>query len=89
MSSPSLRPTARYVCVTRLTRPFSHLVPFDDFPKQIDVWTREGREVRAIADVPMGDTVPITGVITGPRTCSGIRTRPARWSGPRRSTAAI
>jgi dipeptidyl aminopeptidase/acylaminoacyl peptidase len=71
-------PDGTFLLVSTLTRPFSRLVPYDDFPKRIAVWTREGRLARAIADVPMADTVPITGVITGPRSVQWDPTRPAR-----------
>jgi dipeptidyl aminopeptidase/acylaminoacyl peptidase len=48
-------------------RPFSRLLTWSDFPQDVEVWNRKGEPVRAIADVPMGDVVPIRGVITGPR----------------------
>ena len=50
-----------------MKRPFSRLLPWSDFPQDVEVWNRKGEPVRAIADVPMGDVVPIRGVITGPR----------------------
>ena len=71
-------PDGRYLLVTRLERPFSRLVPWSSFPQDIEVWTERGRAVRAIADVPMGDAVPITGVITGPRAVTWDPTQPAR-----------
>jgi dipeptidyl aminopeptidase/acylaminoacyl peptidase len=60
-------PDGQYILVERVKRPFSRLLPFDEFPHDVEVWNRQGQIVRAIADVPMGDTVPIRGVITGPR----------------------
>ena len=71
-------PDGRYLLVTRLKRPFSRLVPWSSFPQDVEVWTSEGRLVRSVADVPLGDTVPITGVITGPRSVAWDPTQPAR-----------
>jgi dipeptidyl aminopeptidase/acylaminoacyl peptidase len=67
LEQPAPSPDGRFFLVSRTKRPFSRLVPCDDFPKDIEVWSRTGDKVRTIADVPMGDAVPITGVITGPR----------------------
>ena len=67
IEEPAPSPDGRFFLVTRTKRPFSRLVPRDDFPKDIEVWSRTGDKVRTIADMPMGDAVPITGVITGPR----------------------
>ncbi len=59
--------------VARLKRPFSRLVPSDDFPKDVEVWARDGTLVRRLADLPSGETVPINGVVPGPRA--------SRWHG--------
>jgi dipeptidyl aminopeptidase/acylaminoacyl peptidase len=60
-------PDGQYILVERVKRPFSRLLTWSDFPQDVEVWNRKGEPVRAIADVPMGDVVPIRGVITGPR----------------------
>jgi dipeptidyl aminopeptidase/acylaminoacyl peptidase len=63
----SASPNAEYILVERVKRPFSRLLPWSNFPNDVEVWTRAGQKARAIADVPMGDVVPINGVMTGPR----------------------
>lgn len=63
----SVSPGTEYIIVTRIKRPYSRLLPLFDFPQDVEVWTRGGRKARTIADVPMGDIVPIRGVMTGPR----------------------
>jgi dipeptidyl aminopeptidase/acylaminoacyl peptidase len=63
----TLSPDARYILVERIKRPFSRLLPWSEFPTDVEVWSRNGDKVRSIADVPMGDVVPIRGVHTGPR----------------------
>jgi dipeptidyl aminopeptidase/acylaminoacyl peptidase len=64
-ASPS--PDGQFVLVSRVKRPFSRLLPLGQFPRDVEVWNRRGEKVRAVADVPMADKVPINGVITGPR----------------------
>ena len=57
----------QFLVVTRVKRPYSYLVPAGLFPRSVELWTRAGRMVRALAEVPMGDTIPINGVFAGPR----------------------
>jgi dipeptidyl aminopeptidase/acylaminoacyl peptidase len=68
----------RYLHVVRIKRPFSRTRPWSSFPKELEVWSRRGELARTIASVPMADTVPITGVMTGPRQVTWDPTRPAR-----------
>ena len=60
-------PNGQYVLVSRVKRPFSRLLPWTQFPRDVEVWNRRGDTLRTIANVPMADTVPMNGVITGPR----------------------
>lgn len=69
--SPS--PNGEYLLVSRIKRPFSHLIPVNGFPEDVEIWSRGGELVRKIADVPTREGVPLTGVQTGPR---GYRWRP-------------
>ena len=70
-------PDGEYLIVTRLKRPFSRLVPADDFAKDVMVWNRRGDVVRKIADLPIADTVPNNGVPIGPRSYTWHATAPA------------
>jgi len=63
--SPS--PSGEYFLVSKIKRPFSHLLPMGGFPQDVEVWTRRGEFARKIADVPVREGVPLTGVQTGPR----------------------
>ncbi len=72
-----MSPDNRFVLVSRIKRPFSRLVPATDFPSDVEVWDRRGARVRSIADVPLGDRVPIGGVITGPRRVEWNASAPA------------
>jgi dipeptidyl aminopeptidase/acylaminoacyl peptidase len=62
-------PDGEYVMVETIHRPFSYLVPAYRFPERIEIWDREGRVVREIADLPLRDEIPIAfgSVATGPR----------------------
>jgi dipeptidyl aminopeptidase/acylaminoacyl peptidase len=66
-ASTSVSPNGQFIIVERVKRPFSRLLTYRDFPADVEVWTRTGEKARTIADLPMGDTVPINGVMTGPR----------------------
>jgi dipeptidyl aminopeptidase/acylaminoacyl peptidase len=72
-----ISPSGEFLVVTRLKRPFSRLVPAEDFPKDVEVWNRRGDVVRKIADLPVADTVPNNGVPTGPREYTWEATAPA------------
>ena len=60
-------PNGQYVLVERIQRPYSYTIPSNLFPHTIQVWDRDGRLVRRIADQPLGDRIPQRGVRTGPR----------------------
>jgi dipeptidyl aminopeptidase/acylaminoacyl peptidase len=66
-------PSGDFVLVTRVKRPFSHLIPMNGFPQEIEVWSRAGQLAKRIADVPSREGVSLTGVQTGPR---AVRWRP-------------
>jgi dipeptidyl aminopeptidase/acylaminoacyl peptidase len=70
-------PNGEYVVIARLKRPFSRLVPAEDFPKDVEIWNRKGEVVRRIADLPVADTVPTNGVLPGPREYTWHATAPA------------
>jgi dipeptidyl aminopeptidase/acylaminoacyl peptidase len=77
IDSASASPDGRFVLVARVKRPFSRLLPAYRFPHEVEVWDRAGAVVRTVADVPMGDTIPINGVITGPRSHRWVPVDPA------------
>ncbi len=60
-------PDGQFLLVERVKRPFSWLVPYDDFPKSVEIWNRRGDMVKQIADLAIADTVPNAGVHVGPR----------------------
>ncbi|MGZ8844700.1 MAG: prolyl oligopeptidase family serine peptidase [Pyrinomonadaceae bacterium] len=72
LDSVTPSPNGEYLLVTKIKRPYSHLIPVNGFPQEIEVWTRSGQLAKKIADIPSREGVPLTGVQTGPR---GIRWR--------------
>ncbi|HVL68215.1 MAG TPA: prolyl oligopeptidase family serine peptidase [Vicinamibacterales bacterium] len=77
ITGASASPDGRFVLVTRMKRPYSRLLPYSQFPSDVEIWSRAGEKVRTVADVPMGDTIPINGVITGPRSYRWVPVQPA------------
>lgn len=60
-------PDGKYILVARVHRPFSYLLPVSYFPKEVEVWSSQGRLVHKLASLPLADAIPIEGVRTGPR----------------------
>ena len=77
ISRAAASPDGQFILVTRIKRPFSRLLPSSQFPQDVEVWNRSGAMVRKVADVPMADTVPINGVISGPRSYRWVPVQPA------------
>lgn len=68
-SGNSVSPDGKYIVVSRLAHPFSYLVTYGKFPKEIECWTINGQKVRTLASVPSGETIPkgFMATRTGPR----------------------
>ena len=60
-------PDSQYVLVSKIRKPYSHLVPKDGFPQDVEVWTKNGDVAKTIATLASHEGVPIGGVATGPR----------------------
>jgi len=74
--SPS--PRGDYILVSKIVRPYSYLVPVFRFPNEVEVWTREGDRIAHIASIPLGEEIPLFGVVTGPRGHRWVQTEEAR-----------
>jgi dipeptidyl aminopeptidase/acylaminoacyl peptidase len=70
-------PNGEYLLLSKIKRPFSHLIPINGFPEEVEIWSRRGELVHKIADVPSREGVPINGVQTGPRGESWRSDQPA------------
>jgi len=70
-------PGGEYLLVTKIKRPFSHLIPMNGFPQDIEVWSRSGQVAKKIADIPSREGVSLTGVQAGPRGIHWRQDQPA------------
>ncbi len=56
--SMSFSPDGNYVLLTTIKKPFSTLVPWNNFPMEISVYTKEGKLVNVIENKPAADNLP-------------------------------
>lgn len=73
-------PDGRHILVTTIHKPYSYLVTYERFPKNVEVWDTAVRArvvTQKIASLPLADRVPIHGVPVGPRDFSWRLTEPA------------
>ncbi|HSK71625.1 MAG TPA: prolyl oligopeptidase family serine peptidase [Pyrinomonadaceae bacterium] len=70
-------PDGQYILTSRIQRPYSYLFPFYRFPKEVEVWDRNGKMVRKVASIPLQDQLPVQGVQVGPRSYGWIPTENA------------
>lgn len=78
IDSAAIAPDGEHLLVSKLKKPFSYLVPADLFPKTIDVIDLRGEIKYRVADVPLGENIPIEGVRLGPRSIQWWPGYPAR-----------
>ena len=67
LSDVAPSPDDRFILVTKIKRPFSHLIPMNGFPEDVEIWNRKGALVKQLADRPSREGTPLTGVEPGPR----------------------
>jgi dipeptidyl aminopeptidase/acylaminoacyl peptidase len=70
-------PAGRHFLVARIVRPYSYLLPAEEFAKEVEVWDRNGKLEYKLASLPTSELVPIEGVLTGPRDYQWVATQPA------------
>jgi dipeptidyl aminopeptidase/acylaminoacyl peptidase len=68
--SPS--PDGNYLLVTLLSRPFSYIVPYYNFPASTQIWDIRGNIVRTLLEEPLIEDIPrgYDMVLPGPRSYS-------------------
>ncbi|XP_010544967.1 PREDICTED: probable glutamyl endopeptidase, chloroplastic isoform X2 [Tarenaya hassleriana] len=52
-------PDHKFLLITSIHRPYSYIVPCGRFPKKVEVWTKDGRFVRQLCDLPLAEDIPI------------------------------
>lgn len=73
----TISPDGNYILTSRVQRPFSYLLPANDFPQEVEVWDTNGKSVYKGASVPLQDNIPVDGVTTAPRNFGWIPTEAA------------
>ena len=63
----SASPDGKHILVTTVQKPFSYLMTYRSFPRNIQVWDMNGKLEYEVARVPLAENIPIEGVRTGPR----------------------
>jgi dipeptidyl aminopeptidase/acylaminoacyl peptidase len=59
-------PSGDYVLATTIERPFSHLIPMNGFPQDVQIVARKGGATK-LASLPTREGTTLTGVEPGPR----------------------
>lgn len=77
IQSVSPSPDGAHFLVQRIVRPYSYLVSAWSFPRQMEVWDQQGRQIAKVGGVGLADAVPIGGVSEGPRSLRWLPTEAA------------
>ncbi len=72
-----ISPDGNYILTARVKRPFSYLLPANDFPQEVEIWNKDGKSIYKVASVPLQDDIPVDGVTTAPRNYGWIPTEAA------------
>ena len=70
-------PDGAHLLVERIHAPFSYVLPAMLFPRTIEVWDASGAREHLVAEVPLGEGIPMEGVRTGPRSVQWHPVEPA------------
>ncbi|WP_205677819.1 alpha/beta hydrolase family protein [Brumimicrobium salinarum] len=75
----SFSPDGNYVMIETVERPFSYLVPYYRFPSKTTIYTKEGKEVKTVLEVPLIEDLPqgFMAVRTGKRNFSWRNDKPS------------
>ena len=76
-SSVTPAPGGQFLLVNKIKKPFSHTVPMNGFPQDVEIVTRTGDLAKKIADQPSREGTGLTGVETGPRSYRWRADQPA------------
>ncbi|MFK7933768.1 MAG: prolyl oligopeptidase family serine peptidase [Saprospiraceae bacterium] len=78
-SSFSPSPDGKYILVVEMKHPFSHLVPYDRFPKTVNIFTPKGQRIKTLAEIPAAENIPkgFGAVRTGARNFSWRSDKPS------------
>ncbi|MEN8201058.1 MAG: prolyl oligopeptidase family serine peptidase [Bacteroidota bacterium] len=77
--SISFSPDGEYVMVNAIGKPFSYLVPYYRFPSNTTIYTKEGKKVETVLEVPLIEDLPkgFMATRTGRRSLSWRNDKPS------------
>jgi dipeptidyl aminopeptidase/acylaminoacyl peptidase len=76
-TTSSWAPGGLFVLVERLVGPWSHRHGYWRFGSKVEIWTKGGKLVATVSELPLADAVPIHGVPEGPRSASWVSSQAA------------
>lgn len=78
-SSIDFSPDGNYVMVETIEKPFSYLVPYYRFPSKTTIYTKDGKEIETVIEVPLIEDLPqgFMAVRTGKRNFSWRSDKPS------------
>lgn len=78
-SSIDFSPDGNYVMVETIEKPFSYLVPYYRFPSKTTIYTKDGKQVQTVLEVPLIEDLPqgFMAVRTGKRNFSWRSDKPS------------
>jgi dipeptidyl aminopeptidase/acylaminoacyl peptidase len=62
-----LSPDNEYILVSQILKPYSREVPWYRFPREYQLWDKNGKKLKVLTSRPLTDQIPIGGVYDGPR----------------------
>jgi dipeptidyl aminopeptidase/acylaminoacyl peptidase len=79
IKSMDVSPDGQYLLVETIQKPYSYLVPHYYFPYNVEVWSRDGKVVKQLAQLPLAEDIPIgfDNVAKGPRNYNWRPDKPA------------
>jgi len=70
-------PDGQHILVSTIHKPFSYVLPYTNFPREVEVWNRSGQMEYKVASLPLQERIPIGGVGTGARNTNWNPSEPA------------
>jgi dipeptidyl aminopeptidase/acylaminoacyl peptidase len=70
-------PSGKYILVTTVHRPYSYLLTWTSFPREVEVWDMNGHVVYKVAKLPLEDNLPRGGISPLPRDINWRPNEPA------------
>jgi dipeptidyl aminopeptidase/acylaminoacyl peptidase len=77
LSTVTPSPNGQFVLVSKVKRPFSHTIPMNGFPQDVEIWSRAGELSKTVANLASREGTPLTGVEPGPRSYQWRADQPA------------